>query len=297
MLLVWVLASIAAVCAIWGVFVERHLYAIRYQDVAILPPGSKAIRVLHFGDLHLAPWQRRKMRWLGGLAETVKPDLVIDTGDNLGHRDAVAQVLEATGPLRRLPGAFVNGSNDYRAPGLTNPFTYFSAPTNARNTAELDTEGLVAGLGEFGWLNLNNSAGVLTINGTRVGLVGLDDEHIGRAHLGGLPASAAGLGTVDALIGVTHAPYRDAIEAMGSVGVELILAGHTHGGQVCLPAVGALVTNCDLPTNQAKGLSVQKVGRRPLLLNVVAGLGTSIYAPVRFFCRPEVRVLNLVARD
>lgn len=297
MALVWVLASIAAGCIIWGVFVERHLYAIRHDSAAILPAGSKPIRVLHFGDLHLAPWQRRKMRWLAGLAESVKPDLVIDTGDNLGHRDAVAQVLEATARLRTLPGAFANGSNDYRAPGLTNPFTYFSAPTKARNTAILDTEGLVAGLGEFGWLNLNNSAGVLTINGTRVGLVGLDDEHIGRAHLGGLGESVEGLAGVDTLIGVTHAPYRDAIEAMGSVGVELILAGHTHGGQVCVPGFGALVTNCDLPTKQAKGLSQQNVAGRSLLLNVVAGLGTSIYAPVRFFCRPEVRVLNLVARD
>ncbi|MEY4000786.1 MAG: hypothetical protein RLZZ626_1141, partial [Actinomycetota bacterium] len=166
-----------------------------------------------------------------------------------------------------------------------------------RNTAILDTEGLVAGLGEFGWLNLNNSAGVLTINGTRVGLVGLDDEHIGRAHLGGLAQSVAQIGSTDVLLGVTHAPYRDAIEAMGSVGVELIFAGHTHGGQVCLPGFGALVTNCDLPGKQAKGLSVQEVGGRTLLLNVVAGLGTSIYAPVRFFCRPEVRVLELVARD
>jgi len=75
------------------------------------------------------------------------------------------------------------------------------------------------------------------------------------------------------------------------------LAGHTHGGQVCVPGYGALVTNCDLPTKQAKGLSRQAANGREFWLNVVAGLGTSIYAPVRFFCRPEVRVLNLVARD
>jgi predicted MPP superfamily phosphohydrolase len=292
-----VLVALALLCLIWGVFIERHLYAIRSENLAILPSGSKPIRILHIGDVHLAPWQRRKMRWISGLAERVKPDLVIDTGDNLGHRDAVGEFLAATDSLRRIPGAFVNGSNDYRAPGPTNPFTYFSAPTKARDTAILDTDRLVSGLGQHGWLNLNNTGGRLMVNGLSLGLIGVDDQHIGRAHLGSLAESAASTAGSDLLIGVTHAPYLDAIAAFGSAGVDLLLAGHTHGGQVCVPGYGALVTNCDLPTKQAKGLSRQAANGREFWLNVVAGLGTSIYAPVRFFCRPEVRVLNLVARD
>jgi predicted MPP superfamily phosphohydrolase len=74
-----------------------------------------------------------------------------------------------------------------------------------------------------------------------------------------------------------------------------VLAGHTHGGQVRVPGVGALVTNCDLERSRARGLS-------PLTpagggwLHVSAGLGASPYLPVRFACRPEATVLELVAR-
>ena len=73
---------------------------------------------------------------------------------------------------------------------------------------------------------------------------------------------------------------------------ELLLAGHTHGGQLCLPFKGALVTNCDLDTGRAKGLH----RHHGSWLHVSAGLGTSPYAPVRFFCRPEATLLTLTAR-
>jgi predicted MPP superfamily phosphohydrolase len=85
---------------------------------------------------------------------------------------------------------------------------------------------------------------------------------------------------------------------MTADGFGLILAGHTHGGQLCVPGFGALVTNCDLPPRQAKGLSVHRAddgsGARSLL-HVSAGLGTSPYAPVRFACPPEATLLTLVA--
>ena len=79
-------------------------------------------------------------------------------------------------------------------------------------------------------------------------------------------------------------------------GADIMFAGHTHGGQVCIPGFGAMTTNCDLPVKHAKGLSSWKFGGRHSVLNVVAGLGHSIYAPVRFACRPEVRLLTLLPR-
>jgi predicted MPP superfamily phosphohydrolase len=84
---------------------------------------------------------------------------------------------------------------------------------------------------------------------------------------------------------------------MGEAGVDVLFAGHTHGGQVCVPGFGALVTNCDLPRKNAKGLSSWEVAGKTLILNVVAGLGHSIYAPVRFACRPEVRLLTLLPKS
>lgn len=96
-------------------------------------------------------------------------------------------------------------------------------------------------------------------------------------------------------IGVAHAPYQRVLNAFVTHGAQVIFAGHTHGGQVCVPGYGALVSNCDLPRERVKGLSVWTNALRSSFLNVSAGLGTSIYAPVRFACRPEATLITLVA--
>ena len=81
---------------------------------------------------------------------------------------------------------------------------------------------------------------------------------------------------------------------MADDGFDLLFAGHTHGGQVCVPLVGALVTNCDLDRRMAKGL--HRWPRSDAWLHVSAGLGTSPTAPVRFACPPEATVLTLIPR-
>jgi predicted MPP superfamily phosphohydrolase len=72
----------------------------------------------------------------------------------------------------------------------------------------------------------------------------------------------------------------------------LVMAGHTHGGQLCLPFYGALVTNCGLDRSRAKGPSRWGANMQ---LYVSAGIGTSPFAPVRFCCRPEATLLTLIA--
>ncbi len=278
----------------WAALIERHWFAIRRETLAILPSGAKPIRILHIGDVHLAPWQKRKMAWMLRLAN-LKPDLVVDTGDNLGHEDAIAPLLKSLAPLLKVPGVFVNGSNDYFAPKVRNPLSYLKAPSERLSNTALDTATMVSGFEGAGWLNLNNRGGVFEVCGLRLGFIGVDDAHDGLDDLSSLGASRAALGTCDFVVGVSHAPYLKVIDAMGEQKVDLLLAGHTHGGQVCLPFYGALVTNCDLPTKYAKGVSAWSVNGHNFLLNVVAGLGHSIYAPVRLACRPEVRLLELTA--
>ncbi|MEO0024364.1 MAG: hypothetical protein RL196_805 [Actinomycetota bacterium] len=279
----------------WAALIERHWFAVRHETLAILPAGSKPFRVLHIGDVHLAPWQKRKMAWMLRLAE-LKPDVVVDTGDNLGHVAAIAPLLKTLSPLMRLPGVFVNGSNDYFAPKARNPLSYLKAPSERHSNTRLDTDSMVSAFEGAGWLNLNNRGGAIDVAGLRVGFIGVDDAHDGLDDLASLAASRTALGTCDFVVGVSHAPYLKVIDAMGEQKVDLLLAGHTHGGQVCLPFYGALVTNCDLPTKYAKGVSAWSVGGHNFLLNVVAGLGHSIYAPVRLACRPEVRLLEITAR-
>ena len=95
-------------------------------------------------------------------------------------------------------------------------------------------------------------------------------------------------------VGVAHAPYRRVLDRFTELGADMIFAGHTHGGQVRIPfSPSALVANCDIPLDQARGLSTWRAAGRSVPLNVSAGLGHSIYAPVRFGCRPEASVIVL----
>jgi predicted MPP superfamily phosphohydrolase len=100
--------------------------------------------------------------------------------------------------------------------------------------------------------------------------------------------------TADLTVAVTHTPEPSVLDAMAADGFALLLAGHTHGGQVCVPGFGALVTNCGLPRRMAKGL--HRWPASSSWLHVSAGLGTHPTAPVRFACPPEASLLTLVPR-
>ena len=277
----------------WGL-AEAHAFTTRRVTVPVLAPGSRPMRVLHVSDLHLTPSQRDKVAWVSSLADE-RPDLVVITGDNLAHRAAVPTVAESLAGLLTVPGVFVFGSNDYVAPRPKSPFTYFGGPSRLRSgQEELPTESLRSVFTDAGWHDLNNHRAVLTVAGRTVTAVGMDDPHIGRDAMPDVDGGAAG----DLHLGVVHAPYRRALDRLHADGADVILAGHTHGGQVCIPGYGALVTNCDLDRGRVKGLSVWPGDVQTAddaWLHVSAGAGTSPYAPVRFACRPEATVLTLTA--
>ena len=287
-------AALGAAALTWAAGYEVRAFTLRRAEVPVLASGQRPLRVLHLSDLHLVPDQRRKRDWVRALAG-LEPDLVIDTGDNLGHLEAVPAVLDALGPLLERPGAFVMGSNDYYAPMLKNPVRYLLPAREVRlGKQRLPTEDLRDGLLAAGWVDLDNARARLKVDHREIELVGTDDGHI-RAdrypEVAGPADPAAALS-----LGVTHAPYRRILDPMVADGFGLVMAGHTHGGQLRVPGVGALVTNCDLPRRQARGLSTWSSGGREAWLHVSAGLGTSMYTPVRFACRPEATLLTLVER-
>jgi predicted MPP superfamily phosphohydrolase len=114
----------------------------------------------------------------------------------------------------------------------------------------------------------------------------LDDPHISRHDLRVAPRSRP----EDFGLAIVHSP--DPAPELVALGYQLILAGHTHGGQVRFPIVGAVLTNGTTPTKLAMGLA--RLG--PSLLHVSPGLGTSKFAPFRFLCRPEATFLELAPR-
>lgn len=115
-----------------------------------------------------------------------------------------------------------------------------------------------------------------------------------------------------ARIGVAHAPYLSVISKFAKAGCALSCFGHTHGGQLCAPFFGALVSNCDLPPVFASGMFslreifsyvnflglssvdfAKKLENKNGFVSISAGLGVAPMLPLRFACRPEVSVINL----
>jgi predicted MPP superfamily phosphohydrolase len=292
--------------------VEPNLFRLRRYEVPVLPRGVRPLRILQVADIHMVPGQYRKVRWLRSLA-ALEPDLVVNTGDNLSHPDAIGSVLDALEPLMAFPGAFVMGSNDYLAAKPLNPTKYLrrgdpSTRTRGKGPTN-DWHQLTEAFVKAGWLDLTNRSDRLDLPGTAgpsVGLVGVDDPHIRRdkyedaafdlvpsADQAARTTGAKSVSGADVTLGIVHAPYKRILDAMAADGLPLILAGHTHGGQLRIPLYGALVTNCDLDSRRASGLSSHGESR----LHVSAGCGTSRYAQVRFCCPPEATLLTLTERS
>lgn len=290
---------------VWANY-ETRLYTLRHFQVPVLPAGQPDFKILHISDLHLTPKQTDKIAWVRALAD-LNPHFVINTGDNMAHLQVMPALQLALEPLTQFPGAFVMGSNDYYSPKGKNPARYLLPDPrvgNAPREMDLPWEELRDYLTAHNWLDLTNVRASTNIGGLPIEFSGVDDPHLDRDIY---PTQASGSMAADdpevLRIGVTHAPYVRVLDQMHADNRDLIIAGHTHGGQLCIPGYGALVTNCDLDQSRAKGLHGWP-GARPdsgdndsTWLHVSAGLGTSPYAPVRFACRPEATLLTLTARQ
>ncbi len=270
--------------------IERRRWTLREKTLPVLAAGARPLRVLHISDLHLTPRQRSKQQWVAQLA-ALEPDLVINTGDNLAHPRAVPAVVSALGPLLERPGLFVFGSNDYFGPTPKNPARYLAKSARRSHGEPLPWRDLRAALVERGWHDATHARVGLTVAGVDLAVAGVDDPHLGLDRydrVAGRPEGDPGL-----RLGLTHSPEPRVLDRFAGDGYDLVLAGHTHGGQLRLPGVGALVTNCGIDRSRARGAS--RWGAHTWL-HVSAGLGTSPFAPVRFACPPEASLLTLVPR-
>ncbi len=265
-------------------------FKLREVSLPILPKSSPELRVLHFSDLHLTPRRNSEISDIRSWID-LNPDLVISTGDCLAHKDAVPAALHALDPLLDKPGLFVFGSNDYYGPVIKNPLIYLKKDDGTRKLGKkLPVSDLDTGLRARGWKNLNKSKTTINIKGISIEARGTDDAHLGLDNYSLVKGKR---GAVDLSIGVTHAPYKRVLDAMAEDSLDLIFAGHTHGGQVRMPWFGgsrSLTTNCDLPNWRSRGLT--KFGREPYL-HVSAGMGYNPFTPIRLFCPPEVSLITL----
>jgi predicted MPP superfamily phosphohydrolase len=277
----------------YAAVIERNWFALRRYEVPVLPAGAAPLRILHISDTHLTPGRHRLLSFLRSL-DALEPDLVVNTGDSLAHPQAVGPLLDALGPLLDRPGVFVYGSNDLYSPTPRNPARYIwrtSSSDNKRHHPDLPWAELGEGMESAGWFNANNRRGRIKAGELDIEVAGVHDSHIGRDRYRRIagPADPA----ADLRLGVLHSPEPAVLDQFAGDGFDLMLAGHTHGGQLCLPGYGTLVTNCGIDRTRARGLHHHPADG-PAWLHVSAGLGTSPYTPVRFACRPEATLLTLV---
>lgn len=297
----------------WAAFEARKPTLRRFNVEVPKRPRLRELNILHISDLHMFEGQAFIARFLADVAAKEQIDLVVSTGDNLGDEEAVPLLLGALKPLLNKPGAFVLGSNDYYSPDMK-AWTAYLDPSHAEKaiaakqtkTPNLPWLEMVTALTDAGWLDMSNQAENLKVKVTgddgrthdaEVSLIGVDDPHIMRDHM---PKPKRKWRKDEALkLALTHSPYMRVVEEFSELGADLILAGHTHGGQVRLPVFGALVNNTDMPRLYSRGLHrwhgvTQRVQS---WLHISAGLGTSKYAPIRFACRPEVSLIRVCPTD
>jgi predicted MPP superfamily phosphohydrolase len=276
--------------------VERNWFTLRKYEIPVLPADAHPLRVLHISDAHLTPGRSRLLSWIRSLDAT-EPDLVVNTGDSLAQPGAVRPFLDALGPLLDRPGVFVYGSNDLYSAVFKNPARYLwrtSAEDRRRKVPDLPWEELGQAMTTAGWLDLNNRRGRLKVGDLDIEVAGVHDSHIKRDRYGQISGPADP--TADLRLGLMHSPEPRILDKFAADGYDLLMAGHTHGGQVCLPVLGTLVTNCGIDRPRARGLSRHPAGDGAAWLHVSAGLGTSPFAPFRLACRPEATLLTLVPR-
>lgn len=291
-------AAAGAGAAVYAGVVERNWFALRRYEVPVLAPGTAPLRVLHLSDVHLTPGRHRLMSWIRSL-DTLDPDLVVNTGDSISHKQAVRPFLAALGPLLERPGVFVYGSNDIYSPIPKNPLLYLvkgNDPDRYRRVPDLPCDELGEAMVAAGWLDVNNQRGRVKAGDLDIEVGGVHDSHIRRDRYDRIagPTDPA----ADLRLGVLHSPEPRVMDRFAADGYDLLLAGHTHGGQVCVPGLGALVTNCGIEPQRVRGLHrhpAQGDPGRPWL-HVSGGLGTSPWTPFRFGCRPEASLLTLVPR-
>jgi len=240
-----------------GPVVVRHLNV----SLANWPFAADGLRIAHVSDLHLRTWNR-VLKHTQQLLLGLEYDLLAVTGDLSHHPGDWARAAELTrrlfSPLYASCGLFaVLGNHD--SPRLA------EAP-------------------ELNLQFLRDEAVSVEYSQTTLAVAGVEQSMTGH---GDVEAALAGIAPRTPAVLLAH--YPSTVYDVPPGQVSLLLAGHTHGGQIRLPLLGCLWTNDRIPTRLARGLHIVDGTR----LHASPGVGLSGPIPVRFRCRPEITMLRL----
>ena len=270
-------------------FVEPYRFRLAGKTVP-MRHGAPGLTVLHISDTHLRYGDRMLPRFLERVPEMLGliPDIVAVTGDLIEDDEAIENLVGALARIEaRIGRFFVYGSHDYFIATQRSYLKYFTGRPPSKAPRRRDEKPMTEALEAKGWVNVMNRTEVVTTDTGRIRISGVADPYLGWHRTDHIERGRDD----DLAIALVHTP--DVVSEWALNAFDLALAGHTHGGQVRIPGVGALVTNCSLPAALASGLA--RVGKT--WLHVSPGLGTGRFAPIRFNCRPEATLLHLVPAD
>jgi len=246
-------------CIFYGFFIEPQRLVVTHYTVATpkLPKGAR-IRIVHIADLHTRTEGVRE-RKLPGLVAALEPDLILHTGDFFSKTDASASAVEKL--LRSL-----------QAP-------QFACMGNLDGYADFDGV-----LKRAGAVALDGAAQSVTVGAYTLSLTGFPS--------GAVPLMHRALQTLSAdTFNIVLYHHPDGFPEIWNTNADLMLAGHTHGGQVRLPFYGALVTL----DRYGKRFEYGRYTEEGKTLIVSRGIGCEPGLPeLRFLCAPEVVVIDVV---
>lgn len=248
-------------------WIEPQFLRVTQHDISPASMSSaKPVKLVQITDLHnqefISP------AYFYNKVNNQQPDIIALTGDVIdGREDKPTYIQEYLAPLKAKSGKyFVFGNNEY--------------------SSKADRATFIAQMEKAGFIILKNSNRKLSVNGQTLWLIGVDDPHTGRDRL---DQAMVGVGKGTKIL-LAHSP--EIIDQAVIAGLELVLVGHTHGGQVWLPGLANPVVNVrEGYAHYLRG--IYSVGHTQMYVN--PGIGTT-RLPFRFLVPPEVAVFNLTKR-
>ncbi len=254
----------------YPVFIERNIILVNTYHIPVpgLPPAFEGFTIVHLTDLHHGFLVSKSLiEKVVFRSNSIPRDITVCTGDNIHERNAAVQIDTVWPILGKLKA----------------PFGVYSVLGNHDHWG--DTDHSIYWLDKTGQ-NLRHTSVKLERNGQALWLVGAGDLWEDHVPIDALVES---IPPDTCRIVLAHNP--DSADTVFSTRVDLMISGHTHGGQVNIPFVGPPV----LPVKNRNYSSGLKKSPSGFPVFISRGIGWAIY-PVRFNCYPEIAVLKLTRR-